>query len=142
MIRSLIFCFCQKEETLPPFFTSRIRRSDGQRVYRCSLCDNSKSLSFWKHSVGIRNIKKVCQHDQEMARQQEQRIETDSEIENVEQEDDVSTRGNKDTYNVQDNLDAIGATARSPNPNFLRIINLEDVITMEDLITAELEEIL
>jgi hypothetical protein len=77
-----------------------------------------------------------------MARQQEQRVEIDSEIENVETEDDVSTRGNQDTYNVQDDLDAIGATARSPNPDFLRIINLEDEITMEDLITAELEEIL
>jgi hypothetical protein len=77
-----------------------------------------------------------------MARQQEKRVEIDSEIENVEQEDDVSTRGNQDTYNVQDDLDAIGVTSRSPNPDVLRIINLEDEITMEDLITAELEEIL
>ncbi|OAV88231.1 hypothetical protein PTTG_29101 [Puccinia triticina 1-1 BBBD Race 1] len=87
-------------------------------------------------------------HDEEMAQEQRERHQAEME-ENSSQpavQDNYWETENHDqnpaTYNHQDDLDAMAATARLQELPFFTRLNLDDEISLQDLIDAEIEEIL
>ncbi|KAA1064902.1 hypothetical protein PGT21_018913 [Puccinia graminis f. sp. tritici] len=123
---------------------SRERRRDGRTVYRCSLCDGAEVLSYRSHALGTQHRENVREYDEQMARAQRERIEEEREETNPQQEvqDNMDNEEDEDTYDIQADLDAMGAAARFLLPNESSDINLNDEIGLDDLIDAELENIL
>jgi hypothetical protein len=80
-----------------------------------------------------------------MAREQQGRTEIDMEGINKEVGEESSLSEDsqqRDTYDVEEDLEAIESTARNPEADVFRIVNLDAETGLNDLINAELEEIL
>ncbi|PLW11248.1 hypothetical protein PCANC_20315 [Puccinia coronata f. sp. avenae] len=80
-----------------------------------------------------------------MAREQQGRTEIDMEGINKEVGEESSLSEDsqqRDTYDVEEDLEAIESTARNPEADVFRIVNLDAETGLDDLINAELEEIL
>jgi hypothetical protein len=121
-------------------------RQDGQTVYCCTLCKGSETLSFQRHATGIRHLENLRQHNEQIAREHRQRIENERRepsnyLPEVDEEDEISEE-NPETYNLEDDLDALYSAERDIESKISATINLNNKIEIEDLINAEIEEIL
>ncbi|OAV88756.1 hypothetical protein PTTG_28932 [Puccinia triticina 1-1 BBBD Race 1] len=134
-----------KFQKVPAFFHSRLRNRDSRTVWRCDLCQGGEFLSVRHHALGKLHRENLRGHDKETARKLREKYEAGLE-DSPSQPEVQDTYGdlseNRETYNHQDDLDAMAATARLQELPFFTRLNIDDEISLQDLIDAELEEIL
>ncbi|OAV86893.1 hypothetical protein PTTG_29680, partial [Puccinia triticina 1-1 BBBD Race 1] len=134
-----------KSQKVPAFFHSRFRNRDSRTVWRCDLCQGGEFLSVRYHALGKLHWENLRGHNEETARKLREKYEAGLE-DSPSQPEVQDTYGdfskNRETYNHQDDLDAMAATARLQELPFFTRLNIDDEISLQDLIDAELEEIL
>jgi hypothetical protein len=137
-------------DNVPEYFQSRMRIRDGKTVWHCNLCQGGDFLSYRKHAMGKQHRERIREHDEQTAREALERIEAENEPSppqpDVQDNDPVSDES-QESYNHQADLDAIdlaamGPAARILETNILTGVNLDDEISIDDLINAEIEQIL
>ncbi|OAV87337.1 hypothetical protein PTTG_29470 [Puccinia triticina 1-1 BBBD Race 1] len=118
---------------------------DGRVVYQCTLCEGSKITSYRRHALGGQHRARVREHDKERVRIRREQIEEEDEETDSEpdiQENSKNDNDNRDTYNIQQDLDRIELAARFLQSTDSRNVNLNETIRVHDLINAHLAEVL
>ncbi|KAA1077702.1 hypothetical protein PGT21_016675 [Puccinia graminis f. sp. tritici] len=100
--------------------------------------------------MGKQHWERICEHDEQTAREALERIEAENEPSPPQpdvQDNNPFIDESQESYNHQAGLDvidlaAMGPAARLLETNILTGVNLDDKISIDDLINAEIEQIL